>query len=169
MLNFKPTADTAGGSELPPYHLAAPHENFSVDGVQVHTIPAVRQLWFSREGLGYLVEADGVRIFHAGAHAPGNEASEMEKYRKEIDFLKPFGPIDIAILPVNGRHMWWIDYQSYLYLIDQLSPKAIYLIGDDLAKGEQQKCIEVLRARNVPVAYPEGGIAVGERFHYVRK
>ena len=169
VLNFKPTADTAGGSELPPYHLAAPHENFSVDGVQIHTIPAVRQLWFSREGLGYLVEADGVRIFHAGAHAPGNEASEMEKYRKEIDFLKPFGPIDIAILPVNGRHMWWIDYQSYLYLIDQLSPKAIYLIGDDLAKGEQQKCIEVLRARNVPVAYPEGGIAVGERFHYVRK
>ncbi len=169
VLNFKPAADTAGGSELPPYHLAAPHENFSVDGVEVHTIPAVRQLWFSREGLGYLVEADGVRIFHAGAHAPGNEASELEKYRKEIDFLKPFGPIDIAILPVNGRHMWWIDYHSYLYLIDQLSPKAVYLIGDDLAKDEHQKCLEVLRARNVPVAYPEGGIAVGERFHYIRK
>jgi L-ascorbate metabolism protein UlaG (beta-lactamase superfamily) len=129
----------------------------------------VRQLWFSSEGLGYLVEADGVKIFHAGAHASGNEASEVEKYRKEIDYLKSFGPIDIAILPVNGRHMWWIDYQSFLYLIDQLSPKAVYLIGDDLAKEEHKKCVEVLLAGNVPVFYPEGGIAVGERFHYVRE
>jgi hypothetical protein len=169
VLNFKPTADTAGSNDLPPYHLATPHESFSVDGVQVHTIPAVRKLWFSSKGLGYLVEADGVKIFHAGAHASSNEASELEKYRKEIDFLKSFGPIDIAILPVNGRHMGWIDYRSYLYLIDQLSPKAIYLIGDDLAKDEHRKCIEVLRARNVLVAYPEGGIAVGERFHYFRK
>jgi ankyrin repeat protein len=168
VLNFKPIADPASSSDLPSYHLATPHESFSVDGVQVHTIPAMRQLWFSSEGLGYLVEADGVKIFHAGAHAPGNEASELEKYRKEIDFLKSFGPIDIAILPVNGRHMWWIDYQSYLYLIDHLSPKAIYLIGDDLAKDEHRKCIEVLHARNIPVAYPEGGIAVGERFHYLR-
>lgn len=169
VLNFKPTTDTAGSSDLPPYHVATPHESFSMDGIQIHTIPAVRQLWFSSEGLGYLVEADGVKIFHAGAHAPSNKASELEKYRKEIDFLKSFGPIDIAILPVNGRHMWWIDYQSYLYLIDQLSPKAVYLIGDDLAKNEHHKCIEVLKARDVPVYYPEGGIAVGERFHYIRE
>lgn len=168
VLNFKPIADPAGSSDLPSYHLVTPHESFSVDGVQVHTIPAVRQLWFSGEGLGYLVEADGVKIFHAGAHVPGNEASEIEKYRKEIDFLKSFGPIDIAILPVNGRHMWWIDYQSYLYLIDHLSPKAIYLIGDDLAKDEHQKCIEILHSRDIPVAYPEGGTAIGERFHYMR-
>lgn len=168
VLNFKPAADNAGSSDLPPYHLVTPHESFSVDGVQVHAIPAVRQLWFSNEGLGYLVEADGVRMFHAGAHASSNEASELERYRKEIDFLKSFGPIDIVILPVNGRHMWWIDYQSYLYLIDQLSPKAVYLIGDDLAKDEHRKCIEVLRVRNIPVAYPDGGIAVGQRFHYLR-
>lgn len=167
MLN-KPTADREGG-DLPPYHLAVPHENFSADGVNVHTIPAVRQLWFSSEGLGYLVEADGVKIFHAGAHATSSEASEVERYRKEIDYLKSFGPIDVAILPVNGRHLWWVDYHSYLYLIDQLSPKAIYLIGDDLAKGEHTKCIETLRARNVSVFYPEGGIAVGERFHYLRE
>ena len=168
VLNFNPAADAAGGGDLPPYHLATPHENFSVGGIQVHAIPAVRQLWFSREGLGYLVEADGVKVFHAGAHASSNKASEVESYRNEIDFLKAFGPIDFAILPVNGRHVWWIDYASYLYLIDQLAPKAVYLIGDDLANEEHRKCLEVLKARNVPVYYPEGGIAVGERFHYVR-
>jgi len=66
-LNFKPTADDAASNGLPPYHLATPHETFSVDGIQVHTIPAVRKLWFSSEGLSYLIEADGVKIFHAGA------------------------------------------------------------------------------------------------------
>jgi ankyrin repeat protein len=168
VLNFKPTTDTVSNCDLSHNHLATPHENFSLDGIRIHAIPAVRQLWFSSEGLGYLVEADGVKIFHAGAHASSNEAAEVEKYRKEIDFLKPFGPIDIAILPVNGRHMWWIDYVSYFYLIDQLSPKAIYLIGDDLAKEEHRKCIGVLKGRNVPVSYPEGGIAVGQRFHFIR-
>jgi hypothetical protein len=69
---------------------------------------------------------------------------------------------------VNGHHLWWIDYKSYLYLIDQLSPKAIYLIGDDRMVEEHKKCVEVLQARNVPIFYPEGGIAIGQRFHYLR-
>lgn len=30
------------------------------------------------------------------------------------------------------------------------------------------KCLEVLKARSVPVFYQEGGIAVGERFHFLR-
>jgi hypothetical protein len=84
----------------------------------------------------------------------------MEKYRGEIDFLKPFGPIDVAILSVSGHFA--AAYEPYLYLIDRLSPKAVYLTE------EYPKCVGVLRARNVPVAYPEGGRAVGERFHYVR-
>jgi hypothetical protein len=91
----------------------------------------------------------------------------LKEYRQQIDFLKPFGPIDLVILPIKGRHLT-ISYEPYLYLLDQLSPKAIYLIGDDLDTEEHQKCVEVLRARNVPVSYPEGGIAVGERFHYLR-
>jgi hypothetical protein len=125
------------------------------------------RIFVGGEGQGYLVEVDGVKVFHAGLHASRNDPTQMEQYRKQIDFLKPFGPIDIAILPIKGRHLN-IAYEPYLYLLDQLSPKAIYLIGDDLATEEHKKCVEVLRARNVPVAYPEGGIAVGERFHYFK-
>jgi ankyrin repeat protein len=169
VLNFKPTVDSSGSNKIPLYHLAAPHDDFSLDGIRVHTIPAAGKVWFSSEGLGYLVEADGVKIFHAGLHITGKDYSDIEKYRKEIDYLKPFGPIDIVILPVNGRHVWWIDYESYLYLIDQLSVKAVYLIGDDLAAGEHEKCIKVLQSRNVRVEYPEGGIALGQRFHYLPK
>jgi ankyrin repeat protein len=168
VLNFKPTHDTVNNNYLPPYKLASPRESFSIGDIQVHTIPAVGRAWFAGEGLSYLVEADGVKIFHAGLHVPGNNTSEIENYRKEIDYLKPFGPIDIVILPVNGNHVWWINYESYYYLIDQLAPKAVYLIGDGSAKNEHKKCLEILKARNVPVFYPDGGIAVGQRFHYLR-
>ena len=167
VLNFKPTIENTGNDNILSYKLTAPHESFSLNGIHVHTIPAMQQAWFGGEGLGYLVEADGVKIFHAGLHAPGNGTSDMEKYRKEIDFLKPFGPIDIVILPVSGRHIQF-EYEPYLYLIDQLSPKTIYLIGDDLAAEEHRKCVEVIRSRNVKVEYPDGGIAVGQRFHFLR-
>ena len=168
VLNFEPTPDTAYGNYIPPYKIASPNESFSMGDIQIHTIPAAAKAWFGGEGLGYLVEVDGLKIFHAGLHTTGNNAPDVEKYRKEIDFLKPFGPVDIVILPVNSNHVWWIDYKSYLYLIDQLSPKAIYLIGDKSVKNEHKKCMEVLKARDVPVFYPEGGIAVGQRFHYQR-
>jgi len=171
VLSFKPTADDAGRGDLPPYRLAGANESLSVGDIKVHTIPAIHvpemyRIFTGGEGLGYLVEVDGVKVFHAGLHASRNDPTQMDQYRKEIDFLKPFGPIDIAILPIKGRHLN-IAYEPYLYLLDQLAPKAVYLIGDDLATEEHKKCVQVLRARHVPVAFPEGGIAVGERFHYL--
>ena len=60
-------------------------------------------------------------------------------------------------------------YEPYLYLLDQLAPKAVYLMGGDYVTDQYPVCVEVLRARNVPVNYPEGGRAMGERFHFVRE
>jgi ankyrin repeat protein/L-ascorbate metabolism protein UlaG (beta-lactamase superfamily) len=169
VLGFEPTADVRGNGPVPPFRLATPNETFTVGPVQVSTIRATgRHTIESDSGLGYLVEADGVRVFHAGIHASDNEETHVVEYRQQIDFLKPFAPIDLAILPVNGRHLHRIAYQPYLYLIDQLSPRAIYLMAEELAIEEHPRCLEVLKARNVPVAYPEGGMAAGERFHYVR-
>lgn len=168
VLNFKPSADSTFNTYIPQYKFVNPHESFSIGNIQVHTIPAMQKAWFGGEGLGYLVEVDGLKIFHAGLHASGNKASDIEQYRREIDFLKPFGPIDIAILPVNGRHLSGIEYEPYLYLLEHLSPKAVYLIGNDIVNEEYRKCPEVLRASKVPVYYPDGGIAVGQRFHFLR-
>lgn len=152
---------------VPPHRLATPNEHFVVGDIQVHTIPAMTRGNGGGQGLGYLLEVDGLKIFHAGFHTSTNKASQMEKYRKEIDFLKPFGPIDFAFLNVSA-HLT-ASYEPYLYLIDQLAPKAIYLMGGEQVTDEYPKCINVLKARNVPVTYPEGGRAVGERFHYLRK
>jgi len=152
---------------IPPYRLATPNDHFVIDGIQVHTIPAMGHGNGGAQGLGYLIEVDGLKIFHAGFHASGNRAAQMEKYRKEIDFLKPFGPIDFVFLTVSA-HLT-VSYEPYFYLIDQLSPKAVYLMGGEQCTEEYPKCIKALKARNIPVAYPEGGRAMGEQFHYRRE
>jgi ankyrin repeat protein len=152
-------------SKIPPYRLANPNESFSMgSGVQVHTTSAIDNEMFGNS-FGYIVETDGLKIFYAGLQASDNDSLHIIKYHKDIDTLKPFGPIDIAILPIDGNHQE-VAYEPYLYLIDQLSPKAIYLMGDKLVTKEHSKCVEVLRARNIPVAFPEGGLEIGERFHF---
>lgn len=164
VFGYRPASHSAGNLDIPSYRLAAPNETFSVDGIQVRTIPAV----FG--GMGYLVEADGVKVFDAGLHAGCNDDSLMGNYRREIDSLKPFGPVDFAILTVHTHSPLPVEvaYESYHYLLDQLSPKAVYLRGANLPE-QYAKCAEVLRRRKVPVAYLEGGRSLGERFHFVRE
>jgi hypothetical protein len=168
VIGVRPTAENGESGDIPAYHLATANQTFSVGNMQIHTIQTHPSTLSSTGNLGYLVEVDGVKVFHAGLHVSKDRSPEIERYRQEIDFLKPFGPIDFVILPIRGRHSGAFDYEPYLYMIDQLSPKAIYLIGDDLVYEEHRKCLQVLSARNVPVEYPDGGIALGERFHYLR-
>lgn len=161
-----PAAASPGERDVPSYHLAAAHEHFSMGHVDVHVIPAMPNGW-GGGGMGYLVEVDGLKILHAGFHAtPSDSAEQVETYRREIDFLSPFGPIDIVILPVKSHIN--VAYQPYLYLLDQLSPKAIYLSGANQPE-EHAICAHVLRARNIPVAYPEKGAGKGDRFHFLRE
>lgn len=160
VLSFNPNAGSMENSDIPSYHLASPNESFSVDGIQVHTIPALAG------GIGYMIEADGVKIFDARLHISDSNPSNKSKYRKEIDFLKPNGPIDIAIMSVHihGFRVG-VDYEPYLYLLDQLAPKAVYLVDSNIPEL-YQKCIEVLRVSNTNIEYPEGGLSWGQRFHY---
>lgn len=152
--------------QVPPYRLAAPNEHFVVEGMKVHTIPAMGKGNGGAVGLGYLIEVDGLKIFNAGFHASVNKSAQLEKYRKEIDFLKPYGPIDIVFLPVKA-HLT-LSYEPYLYLIDQLQPKSIYLVGGEQCTEEYLNCVKSLKIENVPIFYPEGGRAMGERFHYLK-
>jgi ankyrin repeat protein len=158
VISFKPRG------LVPPYHLAEPHQSLSLGDLKVHTIPALRA------GVGYLVEVDGLKLFYAGYHVC-NDASQSESYRKEIDFLKPFGPVDMVFLPVVG-HMIPTDYtyNHYPYLLDQLSPKTVYLYHD--RAGAYAPYAQTLRARHVWVEYPETascGYRGGDRFHFVRE
>jgi len=160
--SFAPDFDEEETPDIPAYRLVAPNESFTVDGITVHTIPALGG------GMGYLVEADGVKIFHAGLHQSDNKAENVEKYRQEIDFLKPFGPVDVAVIPAYGHNnRVGTAYEPFLYLIDQLAPKTLYLFGAN-NQETYPKCVEILEARDVPIVYPEVKAAKGERFHYRR-
>jgi ankyrin repeat protein len=157
-----------GKDNRPAYRLAKANESFSFGNLKIHTIQTRPSTLSSKGNLGYLVEADGVKVFHAGIHWSNNRARQIERFRKQIDFLKPVGPIDFAILPAGWHHLGNIDYKQNLYFIDQLSPKAIYYIGDDQVKEEHRRAVDALNERDVPVFYPDGGIAIGQRFHYIR-
>jgi ankyrin repeat protein len=160
VISFKPETKFRSQGPVPPYRLARPHKSFAIGGVQVHTIPA------TLGGLAYLVEADGIKVFHAGYHV-SNKASQDASYRKEIDFLKTFGPIDVAMLPVAGHAIESYTYDSYLYLVDQLLPKAVYLMHGYYSYDVYLEVAELMRTRPVTVKYPEGR-AGGDRFHYSR-
>ncbi len=110
---------------------------------------------------------------HAAAAAgdltvSSDEEPLLARYRKEIDLLKPFGPVDVAILPVSA-HTNDIEnaFEPHLYLLDELAPKVVYLIGANIP-DQYVRCAKVLRARNIPITFPEQERTKGERFHHLR-
>ncbi len=65
-----------------------------VDSLRIRTVRS------TDSGVGYLVSADGLTIFHAGDHAEW-DASARAAYRGEIDWLAALQQgVDIAFLPI---------------------------------------------------------------------
>ena len=67
--------------------------------VTIRAIPAAHE-FLERDAQGrcpclqYIVEGEGLRIYHAG---------DTLRYEGMLPLLKSFGPIDAAIVPINGR------------------------------------------------------------------
>jgi len=145
---------------LPTYQLIGPDDHSSFNKIKVYTTPAK-----GRGGVGFLFEVDGLKIFDCISYASSNKAKELEKYRNGIDAMKLYGPIDIAILRVHSD--MGNTYEPYLYLIDQLSPKAIYLTEGFANPDEYLRCADFLSVRKVEVEHPETNMVAGDRFHYI--
>ncbi len=73
-----------------------PREVREIEGCTVRTIES------NDSGVGFVVEVDGVSVFHAGDHA--NRLRDMTgPYKAEIDYLADVGVApDIAFLPISG-------------------------------------------------------------------
>jgi ankyrin repeat protein/L-ascorbate metabolism protein UlaG (beta-lactamase superfamily) len=81
---------------LPPHVFIGPRETRVVDGMKVTTIRA------NDSGAGFVVEVDGLVLFHAGDHANRNRDLSGD-FTPEIEFLRAGGlRPDIAFLPVSG-------------------------------------------------------------------
>ncbi len=91
VLGFQPAEEPAA-----PYERIGPRESRRIAGVDVTTIES------NDSGVGFVVVADGVTVFHAGDHA--NRQRDLSgNYPGEIEWLagKNVRP-DVAFLPVSG-------------------------------------------------------------------
>ncbi len=75
-------------------------ESVQIGDVTVHAIAASHEFLEQDPETGlyphlqYILEANGVRIYHAG---------DTVRYEGMLPKLKAFGPIDVSLLPINGR------------------------------------------------------------------
>jgi len=84
--------------KAPDFVYTAPRTTNEIGGMTVTTIEA------NDAGVGFLVEVDGLRLYHAGDHA-GWAEGQREGYTREIDFLgEKFPGVDIAFLNITGCH-----------------------------------------------------------------
>ncbi len=82
--------------DVPPYEYIGPRQTRTVDGMKVTTIES------NDSGVGFVIEVDGLVLFHAGDHA--NRLRDFSgPYQAEIDYLAGRGvQPDIAFMPVSG-------------------------------------------------------------------
>jgi L-ascorbate metabolism protein UlaG (beta-lactamase superfamily) len=72
----------------------SPHEDWSSGGLRVRTTGS------TDEGVGFLVTADGITIYHAGDHALWSDSSTAA-FEAEIEWLKKQeAAIDLAFFPI---------------------------------------------------------------------
>jgi ankyrin repeat protein len=149
------------GYNGPEYQYMAPHELADIDGIIVRTIAA------NDGGVGFLVEVDGLVIYHAGDHAGWNEGGRDE-FTAEIDYLdEHVDELDIALLNVTGCHAHGPEQlrEGNAYTIETLKPKV--MIPTHASSGREHVYREAAEepAYNTltQVAYPENR---GDSFIY---
>ena len=78
------------------FELMEPRRDQTIGGLSIHTIRS------TDSGVGFLVEADGITVYHPGDHV--NKSPELAAdFKDEIDFLAGLKKkVDIAFFPVSG-------------------------------------------------------------------
>jgi ankyrin repeat protein/L-ascorbate metabolism protein UlaG (beta-lactamase superfamily) len=103
------------------YEHVGPREHSEIEGIEVRTIEA------NDAGVGFLLEVDGLSIYHAGDHA-GWADGERDGFITEIDHLRPFAEdLDLAFVNVTGCHAHDPERlkEGNFYTIRELEPKVL--------------------------------------------
>ena len=145
----------------PAYEYVGPREHVTIDGVDVRTIEA------NDAGVGFLVEVDGLVIYHAGDHA-GWADGERDGFVAEIDYLDPLvDELDLAFLNVTGCHAHDPErlLEGNLITLETLAPRV--MIPTHAANREYvyREAAEEIAAHGAAttVRYPENP---GDSFYY---
>ena len=100
-------------------------------------------------GQGFVVEADGVTLYHSGDHAGWREGEEAA-YKDEIDFLEgSVGVVDIAFRNVTGCR--FTDRcpleESNAYMLDKLHPYVMIPTHGLDNEVKYTEAVEVLKSK----------------------
>jgi len=115
VMGFEP--DSAEG-----YDYLPPRSQKTYDGVKVSTIES------NDTGVGFLVEVDGLVIFHSGDHA-NRQRDFSGPFKAEIDYLAAMDkPIDLAFMPISGCGFGDLEAVKLgvYYTLETLQPKLIF-------------------------------------------
>ena len=121
IFGFKPEEQPQhrdSGYSGPEYGYTGPGEEKVFGDIKVTTIAA------NDAGVGFMVEVDGLSIYHAGDHAGWREG-EKDGFTREIDFLDDkFSSVDMAFLNVTGCHVndTISLAEGIYYTLEKLSP-----------------------------------------------
>ena len=145
------------------YILAGPRETVNAGEMKISTIES------NDSGVGFLVEVDGVRIFHAGDHA-NRQQDFSGPFCQEIDHVADsFGRIDVAFLPVTGCGFGdqVAVEKGVFYALEKLDPVVFVPMhggdntiryreyADEVSEKGLETAVAAVRSR-------------GDRFHYRR-
>lgn len=115
IIGFKP--DDATG-----YAYMGPREERTFDGVKVSTIES------NDSGVGFLVEVDGMVIYHPGDHA-NRQQDFSGPFKAEIEYLAAKNvDIDLTFAPVSGCGFGDLEAVKLgvYYTLETLSPKIVF-------------------------------------------
>jgi ankyrin repeat protein/L-ascorbate metabolism protein UlaG (beta-lactamase superfamily) len=115
-------ADNACEHNSPEFTVIKPHEYKKINGMKIHTLAA------NDAGVGFLVDVDGIQLYHAGDHA-GWRDNEKDGYTSEIDYISQYTKnLDFAFVNVTGCHANGAVplREGTVYMIDKLNPAVVF-------------------------------------------
>lgn len=124
-----------------PYEFAEPQKELTVEGVHINPIRS------TDAGVGFLVEADGIVVYHPGDHVNKSPLISQD-FKGEIDYLSGLNKkVDIAFLPVAG--CGFPDLQvvkaGNFYVVEKLNPGisfSMHAEADQCAGFSKEVCLK---------------------------
>jgi ankyrin repeat protein len=141
ILGFRPRDIETSG-----YLFAGPRTDHTVDDMKICTIKS------TDAGVGFIIEVDGLVIFHAGDHANGYVDMSGE-YPAEIDYVADMNlDIDIAFFGITGCSLG--DPVSVKkgveFAIEKLTPAVLFPQHAGMATYRYQEFADEVAAKNYP-------------------
>jgi ankyrin repeat protein len=106
----------------PQYHFTGPRKETTIDGIKISTITS------NDEGVGFLIQTDGLTIFHGGDHA-NRQRDFSGPFSAEIDYLADKNvDIDLAFMSISGCGFGDLEAVKLgvYYTLEKLTPGVFF-------------------------------------------